>query len=320
MNKTSIEWTDFSINPIRARNISTGSVGHYCQKISAGCKNCYASRRQSRFRMPAFQEQVKWSKDITVFFESSVLHAIEIRRKPAKVFWCDMTDMFGDWVPDRWIAKCIQIMSIKQNLIHQVLTKRPARMLRFLKNCKKSPSGWITHNGNDPEYEDPDGGIIVAYPGDGYPDEKNWIPKNIWFGASVEDQPTANQRIPELLQIRAAVHWVSIEPMLGEIDFSRWINRTLGYGEQDDIHQIGNIDWGVLGGETGPGARNFVLGHGKDIVRQFRSAGVPIFVKQVGSKPVNRKGQPYPHIKHHKGADMSEWPEELRVRELPETL
>lgn len=70
--------------------------------------------------------------------------------------------------------------------------------------------------------------------------------------------------------------------------------------------------------EGGPGARPFVLGWGKEIVRQCRAAAVPVFVKQVGSHPTNREGERCPHIKDRKGGDIDEWPSDLRVREFPE--
>src|SRR5690606_19115021 len=82
--------------------------------------------------------------------------------------------------------------------------------------------------------------------------------------------------------------------------------------------QTERLDWVIVGGESGPGARPFVLGWGKDIVRQCKAAGVAVFVKQVGSNPTNREGQPCPHIKDRKGGSPEEWPEDLRVREFPE--
>jgi len=77
------------------------------------------------------------------------------------------------------------------------------------------------------------------------------------------------------------------------------------------------LDWVIVGGESGPGARPFVLGWGKEIVRQCRAAGIACFVKQVGARPVNREGQPCSHILDRKGKIMEEWPAELRVREFP---
>jgi len=73
----------------------------------------------------------------------------------------------------------------------------------------------------------------------------------------------------------------------------------------------------IVGGESGPGARPMVLGWAKDIVRQCKANGVAVFVKQMGSHPTNREGERCPHIAARKGDDMAEWPEELRVREMP---
>lgn len=128
MGETSIEWTDFSINPIRAR--LGNAVGHYCEKTSPGCKNCYSSRLQPRFRMPQFQEQRR--ADVKHWLDVSKLDDVLRRRKPTKYFWCDMCDMFGDWVPDEWIAACFGVMAATPQHTHQVLTKRSKRMRETL--------------------------------------------------------------------------------------------------------------------------------------------------------------------------------------------
>ncbi|HMI93941.1 MAG TPA: DUF5131 family protein, partial [Polyangiales bacterium] len=127
MGSTSIEWTDHSINPFRARLASGQGKGHYCEKISPGCKNCYSSRFQPRLAMPQFQEQRRRS-DIEHWLDASKLNEVLRRKKPTKYFWCDMTDMFGDWVPNEWIAACFGVMAATPHHTHQVLTKRAARM------------------------------------------------------------------------------------------------------------------------------------------------------------------------------------------------
>src|SRR5437868_3326416 len=105
MGKTTISWTDHSINPIRARSKATNAVGHYCEMTSPGCANCYSSNFQKRFNMPAFTAGTRRG-DIEPFLDQSKLQEVLRRKKPTKYFWCDMTDLFGEWVPDEWIDRC----------------------------------------------------------------------------------------------------------------------------------------------------------------------------------------------------------------------
>ena len=106
---------------------------------------------------------------------------------------------------------------------------------------------------------------------------------------------------------------VSAEPLTEAVDF-RFDDCWL----REDCYSLGErLDWVIVGGESGPHARPFTLGWGKDLIRQCSAASVPVFMKQVGSKPVNREGEPCTHIKDPKGGDMAEWPSDLRVREFP---
>src|SRR5487761_2741739 len=101
MGKTTIGWTQHSINPIRARHRVNGKVGHYCELVSAGCAHCYSSRMQQRFEMPHFAgapQRAERFAELEVFLAESKLHDVLRRKKPTTYFWCDMTDMFGEWV------------------------------------------------------------------------------------------------------------------------------------------------------------------------------------------------------------------------------
>lgn len=129
--------------------------------------------------------------------------------------------------------------------------------------------------------------------------------ENVWLGVSVENQERAEERIPALLQTPAAIRFVSYEPALGPIDFSGW---------------LGGLDWIIVGGESGPGARRFDVEWARSAVQQCKEADVPVFVKQLGAEPVDGgelvafRGL---FLKDRKGGDMSEWPEDLRIREFP---
>lgn len=131
---------------------------------------------------------------------------------------------------------------------------------------------------------------------------RNGIPSNVWLGASVEDQDNADKRIPYLVQHASVVRFLSCEPLLGPVDILRWL-------------QSGQINWVIVGGESGPGARPMRLAWVYDLVRQCNLAAVPVFVKQLGAAPLSMGYERYPVS--GKGGDMVEWPEDLRVREFP---
>lgn len=179
MSATTIQWTDFSVNPIRARSRSTGATGHYCQKISPGCANCYASTFQPRRHLPQFPGVGPVDPDIEIYLDEKALQGVLARKKPTKYFWCDMSDMFGSWVPFGMIDRCFDVMEKTPHHIHQILTKRPFAMANYLA-------------------------------------KRECPPTNIWCGTSIENQKTTN-RIDDLLACPAAVRFLSIEPLLERI-------------------------------------------------------------------------------------------------------
>lgn len=134
--------------------------------------------------------------------------------------------------------------------------------------------------------------------------------KNVWIGTSIEDQQTADERIPHLLRVPAAVRFLSVEPLLGPIRFHH------------DKHNLeGGIHWGVIGGESGPNARGCNTEWIRDIYRQFDDAAVKTFIKQLGKSSFyqtpDMHGPQYLHLRDEKGCNWDEWPEDLRVREFP---
>ena len=139
---------------------------------------------------------------------------------------------------------------------------------------------------------------------------------NVWLGVSVEDQRRADERIPLLLDTPAAIRWVSAEPLLGPVRLHErlgddWLASGLS-GEQR------GLDWIVIGGESGPGARPFDISWARVLVAQCKAARTPVFMKQVGSWA----GEVIDGVWHsrtykHKGGDPAEWSEDLRVREYP---
>jgi protein gp37 len=317
MGKTSIEWTDFSTNPIRARDKTTGAVGHHCEKISSGCAHCYAANLQKRFNMPAFGGvKSELPENIEIFLDHSVLEKVVKRRKSTKYFWCDMTDMFGWWVTDEMLDWCFAAMALTGQHTHQVLTKRPERALEYLQSRSKSIKYWqgkARELGYSLQYE----GIgMVGFP----------LP-NVWLGVSVENQEQADARIPHLLKTPAAVRFLSCEPLLGPLDLSKYLTCAYCEGPEADYHTacLTTVNWVIIGGESGRGARLLSTKWVRDIRDQCKAAGVARFIKQLGKdyyeddKSGARRRYSSVDPKDTKGGNWDHWPEDLRIREFPES-
>jgi hypothetical protein len=168
--------------------------------------------------------------------------------------------------------------------------------------------------------------------------DDTWPLPNVWLGVSVEDQATADARIPLLLQTPAAVRWVSYEPAIGPVDFkTRWLcpEQELDADYRPTHTRLSVLDWLVVGGESGPGARPFDLAWARSAIAQARAAGCKVFVKQVGAVPVVKGAEhavwpPHVrftplsscctdriHLRDRKGGSPEEWPKDLRIREWP---
>ena len=306
MNKTSIEWTHrpetrgatggMTWNPIRARlkknsliHPATLRSGTFCTRISPGCTHCYASTINKRFGN-GLEFTVPNLEKIEFFIDERILAEPLKQQKPCTIFVGDMFDLFHEAIPEDLVGQVILTMmrSAAQHHTFQLLTKRAARMQEML-SFAFSP-------GNAPEH--------------------------IWLGVSVEDQPRADERIPLLRNTPAAVRFLSVEPQLEEVNLVDYLSpcRILNNPEP-------RISWVICGGESGHGARPFNLAWAESLLAQCRSADVPFFMKQIGSKPyddtkpVGKNGdayiyQPLP-LTDRKGGDPAEWSESLRVREFP---
>lgn len=337
MADTAIEWTDTVWNP------STG-----CDKVSAGCDHhCYALTMAKRLKGMG---QAKYQNDgdprtsgpgfgLTV--HSDVLDLPLRWRKPRRVFVNSMSDLFHKDVPDEFIARAWQTMAATPQHTYQILTKRPARMRAWLRRCAPW-DGYVTHNGQPTgAYNDnADKGIIVGYlpstvtkhysarsKGGARSETRqvgSWPLANVWLGVSVEDQKRADLRIPALLSTPAAVRWLSCEPLLGPINLGAWLNTPLvcGCGGEPGGAAFGcsaecmqpersPLDWIVIGGESGPGARVMEEEWALRLVRQCKATRVPVFVKQMGSVWAKTYGGA------GKGGDWDEWRSVLRVRQYP---
>lgn len=329
---TSIEWTDKTWNPV---------VG--CSLVSAGCENCYAmgvaGRRMSAAHkgltvLRAHGKGQRWTGEVRYLPER--LATPLGWRKPRRVFVNSMSDLFHEAVPDDVIAAVFGVMAATPQHTYQVLTKRPERARAWFRwyegESDASPYAAVCaareeflHAGHLHARD-----ALAAH-------SDAWPLPNVWIGVSVEDQETADERIPVLLDLPAAIRWGSYEPALGPVDFNLWLDA---------------LDWIVVGGESGVRARPFDVAWARSTIAQCLDAGVPVFVKQLGRKPhdgtrlsiVDRHGpvppslpperakelvSEYPgarlepaalRLRDRKGGKIGEWPEDLRVRQWPEVM
>ena len=303
MAATSIQWCDHSINPIRARLKATGAVGHYCEKIASGCTRCYSSALQRRFKMPEFGSGQK-RDDVEIFLDESKLEEVRKRKKPTRYFWCDMTDLFGNWVKPEWAKACFETMDSTPQHTHLLLTKRPENVLSMWPAIVEKGSV-IAFNDRDAKSLGVETGVLTpATISRGNSDRKN-----VWIGTSVSDQATADKQIPQLALLRdlCPVLFLSVEPLLGPIKLSQPLQCSIA----------NDIDWLIVGGESGHNARPCCVEWIDSIVRQCQGSSVPVFVKQFGSNSMVEETRKPMRLLDSKGGDPEEWPGPLRVRQFP---
>lgn len=305
---TSIEWTDATWNPVRG-----------CSVLSAGCTNCYAMRQAHRFSAPGqpYEGLTRERKRLGPAWTGEVRFVPEklaepLRwRKPRRVFVNSMSDLFHEGVSNEQIAAIFGVMAAAPQHTFQVLTKRPERAREWFESLSSAAFDQVICVADDairPAYRSP-AHLALAHAGRGGRPNA-WPLPNVWLGVSVEGQATADERIPHLLDCPAAVRWVSYEPALGPIDDWRvWIDGA----EASCAHRL---DWIVIGGESGPGARPFDLAWARSTIAQCREAGVRAFFKQAGGRPV-LNDEPL-RLHDRKGGDLAELPADLHVREWPD--
>lgn len=251
--KTKIEWTDAVWNPVSG-----------CSKVSHGCKNCYAERLWPRLSAPGQPYAGRAFTDVRCHPErlSDPLRW----RKPRRVFVNSMSDLFHEDVSNIFLSSVFNTMACAHVHTFQILTKRPARMREWFETIRR--------------YEHRDGSIFHLDQDDLIVGLDHWPLPNVWLGVSVEDQSTADERIPLLLQTPAATRFISAEPLLAQINIERWLPaKIIGVpGEQT----IDGLDWVICGGESGPRARPMQAAWAQSLRDQCQAAGVPFFFKQWG--------------------------------------
>lgn len=246
-----IEWTDRTWNP------TTG-----CNKVSPGCKHCYAEAMAGRLHG---MNNPRYTNGFAFTLHPDKLREPLQVKTPSRIFVNSMSDLFHEQMPAEYLFGVFRTMHEADWHVYQILTKRGDRLAQLGPYLP-----WADH---------------------------------IWMGVSVEsgdvynkrgDRPT--DRIDQLRRSGARVKFLSVEPLVGPL------------GEID----LTAIDWVIVGGESGPGARPMALDWARDVVRQCQKADVPVFVKQLGQVWAQANGSP-----NRKGGLIETWPEDLQLRQMP---
>lgn len=335
---TKIEWADHTFNPWEG-----------CQKVGPGCDHCYAESRNARF---AGGTAINWGPGAPRRRTSEANWRLPLKWNAEaerlgiryRVFCASLADVFDNEVDPQWRDDLFDLIAKTPNLDWLLLTKR----IGNVGNMLPVPFDFDKH----------------------YP--------NVWLGATIVNQEEADRDIPKLLQVPAAKRFLSMEPLLEPVNLAdisdghadSTIPREYweeGFDTEDSPPAVGHncltgerwqrfgewnehgqsIDWVIVGGESGHGARECHVGHIRKIVQQCKAAGVPVFVKQLGAQPrgwcaanvnIDPKEAAELDADHcdfyeagesracsgrcvvfedKKCGNPAEWPEDLRVREVP---
>lgn len=309
---TSIAWAHHTFNGVHGCAHATLVDG----SESPGCQNCYAEKGAKRNPKTfgiwgeegtrvlaadsAWEQLGTWHRAavregaLRRVFCYSIGDVFESPRKLANADVCakGRTRLFAaiERLCPVNAAVGLETAAKPSGLIFLLLTKRPENVKRMV------PPSWLVENAP--------------------PESRLGWPQHVWLGASVENQPAADERVPHLLGVPGVpVRFLSLEPLLERVNLRQWIDR---------------LGWLIPGGE-GLGKRPCDLAWIRDIRDQGKAAGVPVFVKQMGANPITTTpGEPRAEcarimgqgwrvrLEHPKGEDPDEWPEDLRVREVPE--
>lgn len=274
---TGIGWTDMTFNAWEG-----------CTKVGPGCTNCYAETRNVRFAAGANWGAGAPRRRTSEHNRNNLARwnraAAAAGRSPW-VFCSSLSDVLDNEVDPAWRRDLFDRIREASSLRVQIVTKRIGNLAKMV------PPDWGTAFRHC--------GVIVT----------------------VVDQDEAERDIPKLLRAEAPWRGISYEPALGPIDLRRL---RIGEGLVLDaltgsvsdargvvVERLPALDWVIAGGESGPAARAFDPAWAEAVVEACRAAGVAVFVKQMGSAPVGLR------LAHRKGEDPAEWPEALRVREMP---
>ncbi len=336
MAETTIQWTDYTFNPW---------VG--CQRVSPGCEHCYAENYDKRVGGVPLKRRAAEAAKVGVEYTRAAAErgdpllrwgpkaprtrtSVSYWKQPLKwdaaakaagvrkrVFCASLADVFEDRAElIGWREDLFGLIASTPQLDWLLLTKRPENIARLWPHALGEPGG---------------GGALPCPPAG----PEHW--PNVWLGTTVEDQRRADERIPALLSVPAAVRFLSCEPLLEHVNLD-----AAGAWGIDGV-TVERIDWVIVGGESGGNARPFDVAWARELVDGVRLAGAVPFMKQLGARVYDserRIGTFAPHdrrtpkkpdgaggemcmgnlvlLRDSHGGDPSEWPADLRVREFPE--
>ncbi len=259
---TGIEWTQATWNPVRG-----------CQRVSEGCRNCYAEIVAKRFSGPglAYEGLVdhngRWNgviRPVPEHLEDPIRW-----KRPRKIFVNSMSDLFHPNLADVHINNVWSVMEKARHHTYQILTKHPDRMLAWVTEFKR----WFDY---------------AAGPG---VFEQRFA--HVQLGVSVETQAAADDRIPFLIHTPATVRFISAEPLLSSVDLTNIpyasiggamhrMDALRGYGGWSTPRWEHRIHWVIVGGESGHGARPMHPAWARSLRDQCAAAGTAFFFKQHG--------------------------------------
>ena len=303
-DRTKIEWAEATWNPVRG-----------CSRVSEGCRNCYAETMAARFSnegnwgeglahfvtRPDGTKEARWTGKVMAAPDDVLTQPLRWK-KPRLIFVNSTSDLFHEDLPDEWIDKVFAIMALAPQHTFQVLTKRPERMRGYLTDTERRWrvagacwdmvfDGYYNEKGLN---RNPAWPVVEVADNDRDDDWSmaRWPLPNVWLGVSVEDQATADDRIPILLDTPAAIRWLSAEPLLGPVDLTylrhqdppahipnAHTDALAGYGTNDGQRKL---DWVVVGGESGKQARPMHPDWARSLRDQCAEVNVPYFFKQWG--------------------------------------
>lgn len=241
---SAIEWTDHTFNPWEG-----------CQKVGPGCDHCYAETRNARFAggtainwgpgAPRRRTSVSnWRKPIAWNKAHAEFFAAHGRRQ--RVFCASLADVFDNAVDPTWRMDLFSLIAQTPNLDWLILTKRIGNVMPM---CSSD-------------------GLMF-----------DMISQRVWLGATIVNQEEAGRDIPKLLRVPAARRFISMEPLLGPISFE---GMFASENMHDGTNALEELDWVIVGGESGPGARPMHPDWAREMRDQCAAAGVPFLFKQWG--------------------------------------
>jgi protein gp37 len=313
MGDTSIEWTERSWNPIVGCTVvSPGCTNCYAMGMADRFKGVYRGRKWAGAPAEAMTRRVNgkavWTGQLTLAPDRILTEPLR-RRKPTTYFVNSMGDLFHEDTPEAWIDRVVAVMALCPQHTFQVLTKRAERMRAYMDAAKEGVVAALRSMEGAPARKSSVSRAsqeeIIKWNAAaarfnlerGYRNPP-WPLPNVWLGVSAEDQKRADERVPDLLATQAAIRFVSAEPLLGPINFGRLTDLCAEAHYHSDalagVHTVGGksgddftapcakLDWIIVGGESGPGARPMHPDWPRQIRDQCAAAGTAFFFKQWG--------------------------------------